>query len=91
MESSDDESETLVDKRLHASETAIEKCRVCKITLRRKNYKAHLKNVHPKEDSDDLSGYSQPKITSMFSGDMIRKKQEVGGRGDLDTGGWGLG
>ena len=87
MESSDDESETLVDKRLHASETALEKCRVCKITLRRKNYKAHLKNVHPKEDSDDLSGYSQPKITSMFSGDMIRKKQEVGGRGDLNAGG----
>ena len=38
----------------HVSETAVEICRICKIKLRRKNYKAHLKNAHPKADVDDL-------------------------------------
>ena len=42
------------------------KCRVCKTELRRKNYKAHLKAVHHKEDSGDLSGLSQNKLTSML-------------------------
>ena len=32
----------------HVSETATVKCRVCKIVLRRKNYKAHLKAYIPK-------------------------------------------
>ena len=49
------------------SETAIEVCRFCKLKLRRKNYKAHLKNVHPKENSDDLAGQTQIKITNLFS------------------------
>ena len=50
----------------HVSESAIEICRICKLKLRRKNYKTHLKNVHPKSNSEDLSGWSQPKITSLF-------------------------
>ena len=50
----------------HLSEKANVKCRVCKTELRRKNYKAHLKAVHYKEDSGDLSGLSQNKLTSML-------------------------
>ena len=51
----------------HISETAKVTCRVCRISLRRKNYKCHLKNKHPKENADDLSGLSQPKITSLLT------------------------
>ena len=58
----------------YKSEIAIEKCRVCKISLLRKNYKAHLKNVHPKENANDLSGLSQPKI-SLFSHPNIKRKK----------------
>ena len=54
-------------KILHVSEVVKVKCRICQVTLKRKNYKAHLKNVHPKENPEDLSGWSQPKIPSMFS------------------------
>ena len=50
----------------HLSEKANVKCRVCKTELRRKNYKAHLKAVHPKENAGDLSGLSQNKLTSML-------------------------
>ena len=46
-------------------------CRFCKVKLRRKNYKAHLKNVHPKENSDDLAGQSQMKITNLFSKQLL--------------------
>ena len=50
----------------HISEIAKVTCKVCRISLRRKNYKFHLKNTHPKENSDYLSGLSQPKITSLL-------------------------
>ena len=58
----------------HVSETATVKCRVCKLVLRRKNYKAHLKALHPKDDPGDLSGWCQNKITSMFA---VRDVQHV--------------
>ena len=53
-------------KQLHISEIATVKCRLCATTMRRKNYKAHLKKIHPKANSDDLSGWSQPKILNML-------------------------
>ena len=43
------------------SETMKVKCRICQMELLEKNYKHHLKTVHPKEDSKDLS-----RISDMF-------------------------
>ena len=57
----------------HVSEKVTVKCRLCKIVLRRKNYKAHLKAVHPKDDPDDLSGWRQNKIDSMFGSSALSK------------------
>lgn len=48
------------------SETAMVKCRICQTSLRKKNYKTHLKKVHPIADCEDLSGKDQQKISSMF-------------------------
>ena len=39
------------------SETASLKCRFCKKQLLRKNYKDHIKKVHPGENFDDLKPY----------------------------------
>ena len=63
----------------YLSETVTEKCRICKLNLLRKNYKAHLRNVHPEENEKDLSGWTQPKITSIFSHGNIKRKK---GQGD---------
>ena len=49
------------------SEKVMVTCRICLTTLRKKNYKTHLKKIHPKANTDDLSGKDQLKISSMFS------------------------
>ena len=33
----------------------------------RKNYKQHIRNVHPKKDPDDLTPFGQSKLTSFFT------------------------
>lgn len=49
------------------SETTQIKCRICHKEMLRKNYKAHLKNVHPTENSDDTTPFSQRTISDLFS------------------------
>ena len=66
----------------HISESATVTCRVCRIRLSRKNYKAHLKNIHPKENPNDLSGLSQPKITSLLTSSHSRRSTVVPQLGD---------
>ena len=66
-------SSTTPGKLPHVSEKVTVKCRLCKIVLRRKNYKAHLKAVHPKDDPDDLSGWRQNKIDNMFGSSSLSK------------------
>ena len=63
------------------SETAMVKCRFCQTTLRKKNYKSHLKNIHPKQDCEDLSGKDQLKISSMFFKGNSSKKSKA----DVDS------
>ena len=58
------------------SETAMVKCRVCQTSLRKKNYKTHLKNIHPKKDYEDLSGKDQLKLSNMFFRGKSSKKSE---------------
>jgi hypothetical protein len=65
-------------KQLHISEVATVKCRLCATTMRRKNYKAHLKKIHPKANSEDLSGWTQPKISTMFKGAHVSQAVEPG-------------
>ena len=48
------------------SQTMKVKCRICPTELLEKNYKHHLKTVHPKEDSNDLSTSGHSKISDMF-------------------------
>ena len=57
------------NKQLHISEVFTVKCKLCATTIRRKNYKVHLKTIYPKANSEDLSGWTQPKISSMFKDD----------------------
>ena len=64
------------EKSVHISESATVKCRFCLVSLRRKNYKAHLKKVHPRENAEDLSGRSQQRISSMFSASLSKKNQQ---------------
>ena len=66
----------------HISESATVTCRVCRIRLSRKYYKAHLKNIHPKENPNDLSGLSQPKITSLLTSSHSRRSTVVPQLGD---------
>ena len=67
-------------------ETAMVKCRVCQTSLRKKNYKNQLKNQHPEEDSEDLSGKDQRKILSMFMlSNSSRKNVKKGSGKDLDS------
>ena len=49
------------------SETIHIKCRICHKEMLRKNYKAHLKNVHPNENSQDTTPFSQRTISDLFS------------------------
>ena len=63
------------------SETAMVKCRFCQTTLRKKNYKTHLKNIHPKQDCEDLSGKDQLKISNMFFKGNSSKKSKA----DVDS------
>ena len=42
----------------------------------KKNYKLHLKSVHPKENCEDLTPYGQSKISDLFSNKP--KKKSVG-------------
>jgi len=42
------------------------KCRVCKLELRYKHYGTHLLNVHPEEDSKNLSSLSDQRFSSFF-------------------------
>ena len=59
------------------SERAMVTCRLCQITLRKKNYKSHLKKRHPKANIDDLSGKDQLKLSNMFLlGESTRDKNE---------------
>ena len=58
------------------SETAMVKCRVCQTSLRKKNYKTHLKKIHPKEDYEDLSWKDQLKLSKMFFRGKSSKKSE---------------
>ena len=48
------------------SEKAMVTCRICLTTLRKKYYKTHLKKIHPRANTDDLSGKDQLKISGMF-------------------------
>ena len=48
------------------SERVMVTCRLCQITLRKKNYKSHLKKRHPKANINDLSGKDQLKLSNMF-------------------------
>ena len=52
-------------KQLHISEIATVKCRLCGTIMRRNNYKTHQKKIHPKLNSEDLSGWCQPKISNL--------------------------
>ena len=65
-------------KQLHISEVATVKCRLCSTTIGRKNYKAHLKKIHPKANSEDFSGWTQPKISTMFKGAHVSQAVEPG-------------
>ena len=38
-------------------------CRVCKKAILKQNYRDHLKNVHPTEDSSDLRTHGQSKLS----------------------------
>ena len=58
--------ENSAGKQYHISDIVMVKCRICVTTMRRKNYKAHLKKIHPKANSENMSGWSQPKISNMF-------------------------
>ena len=55
--------ENSAGKHYHISDIAMVKCVT---TMRRKNYKAHLKKIHPKANSENMSGWSQLKISNMF-------------------------
>ena len=48
------------------SETATLKCRFCKKQLLRKNYKGHIKALHPGENFEDLKPSGQSTINDMF-------------------------
>ena len=48
------------------SEKAMVTCKFCLTTLRKKYYKTHLKKIHPRANTDDLSGKDQLKISGMF-------------------------
>ena len=52
--------------RKYLSETLKVKCQHCGCEVMNKNYKQHLKNVHPKEDSTDLRIQGQRKVSDMF-------------------------
>ena len=41
-------------------------CRVCKKEIRERNYKRHLKDSHPDEDTNNLRGYSQLSVGQLF-------------------------
>ena len=66
------------------SEKAMITCRLCLTTLRLKNYKSHLKRIHPKANHEDMSGKDQLKISNMFSSTKSTKQTE--GEGDDDKG-----
>ena len=53
----------------HRSETCKIKCRVsgCGIDILEKNYWQHLIDKHPHENSCDLSGHGQKKLSSFFN------------------------
>ena len=48
------------------SKTVKVKCRICQTKLLKKNYKHHLKTVHPKENFKNLTTLGQYKISDMF-------------------------
>ena len=60
------------------------KCRVCKKPLKHKNYKDHLKQVHPDEDENNLQAATDQSISSFFSSGGPNPK-----RGRLDGAGGG--
>ena len=41
-------------------------CCVCKKEIRERNYKRHLKDSHPDEDTNNLRGYSQLSVGQLF-------------------------
>ena len=57
------------------------KCRVCNLNLLLKNYKSHLKNVHPDENVKDLRGANQLEISSSFSFRGKRQASPNSGQG----------
>ena len=57
------------------SETVTIKCRVstCKKEVLKKNYKLHLRTVHPKENCEDLTPFGQSRISDLFSNQSKKK------------------
>ena len=56
-------------KKTHRSKTGIIKCRVsgCGIAILAKNYRQHLTDKHPQENSFDLSPYGQTKLSCFYT------------------------
>ena len=50
----------------HISTVGKVRSRVCKESLLRKNYKAHLQGQHPCEDSSNLNPAEQPTVADTF-------------------------
>ena len=62
----------MLEKRMthcHRSETRKIKCRVsgCGIDVLEKNYRQHLIDKHPHENSCDLSGHGEKKLSTFFN------------------------
>ena len=56
-------------------QTATLRCRFCRKQLLRKNYKTHIKAIHPGENVDDLKPCGQSNISDLFN----RQKQNKAG------------
>ena len=67
------------------SETATLKCRFCRKQLLRKNYKSHIKDVHPGENFDDLKPCGQSTISDMFNRQIRDKVGKAGGNDNKEA------
>ena len=67
------------------SETATLKCRFCRKQLLRKNYKSHIKDVHPGENFDDLKPCGQSTISDMFNRQIRDKVGNAGGNDNKEA------
>ena len=67
------------------SETVKVKCQFCEKEIMRKNYKQHIRNVHPKKDPDDLTPLGQSRLTRFFKQAVPDKVVEVASEGDEVT------